>query len=383
MTTASDPRAPCSPRYRSLDIARGLACLLVVFFHSSFYGVESLSEGDGAIVRLVLGACARGWVGVPIFFVISGYCISAAAEAHRREARGPFEYFRRRFRRIFPPYLAVLALTIAVVLLTELWLSPGLLTEGEHRVLDPRQLRWPQIVGNVTLTETWRPKLGGPESALVLGPAWSLCYEEQFYAVTGLAVVLAPRKFFPVLAGITLLSAALLASPFRRAVAWSFLDIRWFEFALGIGLYYVRNYLSRAWEIRLATATAVLSALFLAAQFRAITGAIPKSQTEIFAALAFTALSLAASAHDSRLVSSAIGRKLARVGLWTYSIYLVHWPLVKAISHGLAKVGLASASTTALLTIPLCLVLSVVAGALFHHAVERRFLNSPRSPKLS
>ena len=54
------------------------------------------------------------WAGVPIFFVISGYCISATADSARRKGLPARTYFWRRFRRIFPPYWIFLMAAVTV-----------------------------------------------------------------------------------------------------------------------------------------------------------------------------------------------------------------------------------------------------------------------------
>lgn len=93
---------PRSPRYESLDLWRGVACLMVVIYHSDYYLAESTGTNQWPAVSAIL---ARFWIGVPMFFVISGYCISAAADSERSRLRGTMSYFKRRFRRIFPPLL--------------------------------------------------------------------------------------------------------------------------------------------------------------------------------------------------------------------------------------------------------------------------------------
>ena len=64
-----------------------------------------------------------------------------------------------------------------------------------------------------------------------------------------------------------------------------------------------------------------------------------------------------------------------------YSLYLIHWPVTKAVSHTLFLVGVDSSVETALVTIPLCIAVSVLAAWPFHVLVERRFLNTPSLPK--
>ena len=75
-----------------------------------------------------------------------------------------------------------------------------------------------QWLGNVSLTEIWRHHVAGGNKALYLGHAWTLCYEEQFYVVVGLLLLVAPRRFFAGAVAVTALTlAACLASRWTGA----------------------------------------------------------------------------------------------------------------------------------------------------------------------
>src|SRR2546423_626648 len=77
--------APRNPRYISLDIWRGAACLAVVLSHSMIYlGAQTLSNRGDQIIA-ALGRLG-GW-GVWLFFVISGYCIAATSDSTRRQPK--------------------------------------------------------------------------------------------------------------------------------------------------------------------------------------------------------------------------------------------------------------------------------------------------------
>ena len=174
---------PRAPRYLTLDHWRGIACLLVVLFHSS--GVAFLSmEASGTqpqqagLAGLALSITRIGWIGVPFFFVISGYAISATADSSRRGRGGPIGYFKRRIRRIYPPLWAMLVLQVAIVVrgrrLPVPW--PARRT-ASRRSSEPWRFDLPQWIGNVTLTESWRYHLPFSDSPrdYIIGQAWTLC----------------------------------------------------------------------------------------------------------------------------------------------------------------------------------------------------------------
>jgi len=89
----------------SLDIARGLAALFVFSFHLST---------NIADVSPMLGALARyGYMGVPIFFVISGYCMAASAQRILSRNLPAGSFLRKRFLRIYPAFWASILVIMA------------------------------------------------------------------------------------------------------------------------------------------------------------------------------------------------------------------------------------------------------------------------------
>ena len=183
-------------RYHSLDFWRGVACLIVAAHHSEMYlAAHHNLPSPWNVANAVF---SRFWNGVPLFFVISGYCISATADTERHRQVGTRNYFKKRFRRIFPPYWAALGLALLIFVT-----FPGPLSFSKFGVsgfVAPAVMVLGDWIGNLTLTQTWLNA-----TPIFLGTAWTLCYEEQFYAITGL-LLLIPRWFSPGAAGITIIT---------------------------------------------------------------------------------------------------------------------------------------------------------------------------------
>src|SRR5580765_6036342 len=97
----------------ALDGLRGIAILLVMVFHFSFNG-HGMSESTAAIDRVYYGISGAGWIGVDLFFVLSGFLITGML----CDTKGAPHFFRnfyiRRALRIFPLYYV--ALTMLAVL---------------------------------------------------------------------------------------------------------------------------------------------------------------------------------------------------------------------------------------------------------------------------
>jgi peptidoglycan/LPS O-acetylase OafA/YrhL len=365
-----------SPRYESLTVWRGVACLLVVVYHSIFSGyARNVPEGTG-LAAAVFATLRRCWIGVPLFFVISGYCVTASADALRERGQPATEFFWRRFRRIYPPYWIWLAATALLVVLVERFLRPGFFQAV--LIPDPRGLTKWQWFGNLTLTEIWRFNFTGGVECVLWPPAWTLCYEEQFYGLVGLALLCARRFFFGALASITVaVIAGLFLCPWLGIKTWGlFLDGTWLMFAAGVLVYYAVNH-----------APAQITAWFaLPLGLGALCAAVPadplflpkENQPEqtYFAAFCFGILALFLHQWDDDLSRAQFLRPFRYCGEMCYSLYLVHWPVVMLVGRGFDVIGLTSPAAILLITVPACVAVSVILARVFHIYIERRFLNS-------
>lgn len=373
--------APRRPRYESLDIWRGIACLLVLVNHGTFFAPSELSESPGiasVATTLLIEFSLRCWIGVPIFFVISGYCISASADRLRRSNGSASHYFTRRFKRIFPPYWAVLAMTVVVVSLIDTVILPNSLTQpGGY--LRPWWYSPSQWLGNLTLTETWRFHAFGSTNAMFLDHAWTLCYEEQFYFVIGLLLLLAPKRLFLGATIVTIGCAAIqgYAKFYQLPIQGFFFDPMWFQFAAGILVYYSINYGSRR-----QTCTAIL--LLLGGVVWSISGgsALFAQDKNLFqsqfAAFTFALFLLAFPSCDTRFVAKSYLRPLGQCGIMCYSLYLIHLPVIKILRLSAISFGIRIDSISPFITLPIYSLISFCLANVFYKLVEKRFV-APRA----
>lgn len=345
-------------RYKSLDFWRGVACLLVIVFHSTFHAQERAG---------LLGQVTQHlWIGVPIFFVISGYCIAAAADSAAKKGRPAGEFFWRRFKRIYPPYWILFGLAAVLVTGLDKFVAP-VFSSGPHPIARINWLDGWQLLGNLTLTESWRDHVFGSGQKYFLGHAWTLVFEEQFYAVCGIGLVLFRRHLFAFYAAITLATLGLMHLP----VGGFFFDGHWLEFAAGIAVFYALNHGYTR------TLCAVLAAAWL------VQWAVADDWVEASRAVAFGFGLLLVLIHqwDEGLHESKAAMPVRWCGVMCYSLYLVHWPICKGVSELCWRAGAQSDAAIAGITLPLCIASSILAGWLFHVSVERRFLNAPLRPR--
>src|SRR5579872_6079464 len=90
-------RAEGNPRYQMLDVWRGLACLMVVVHHAGYALLWSDvgTHADSTLRWWIVYAVNRLSLGVPMFFVISGYCILASVESTRKKGASPWTFLGR------------------------------------------------------------------------------------------------------------------------------------------------------------------------------------------------------------------------------------------------------------------------------------------------
>ena len=382
-----------TPRYRSLDLWRGVACLTVVIYHAGFALERTDLDGVGAgsaywLQTACMGTLRMMYVGVPIFFVISGYCIAASADSSRRKGESPWTFLKRRFWRIYPPYWASLVGLIALVALLDAAGLSRFYTTVAHQLAlrSPANCTWLQWLGNFTLTETWRgnvwdlERLGWDEDVFTR-VAWTLCLEEQFYFLCFLVLALAPRRLYRVLG---VLSVLILV--FRiwawRSVSFGRIEgtfpVYWHEFAAGLAVYWrltvARSAVAkRAVEVLLAT----MFGVGLLWGLRSTAGAG-----------AFSLILIALRRWDNQLVdaNSLLVRGLRACGRRCYSIYLVHLPVCTLAIVALRDLGLTGYWTRAFLVVPLVSLAATTAGWLFFDLVERRVrtpMSARRKPERS
>lgn len=369
-----------SSRFEVLDWLRGLSALSVVVYHAVMpWGphVDRLPDAEAAASaqEWLLYICHCGHLGVPIFFMISGYCISAAADKHRAAQHSLARYAWRRFYRIYPSYWIALAFLGLLAIVG--------LCDAVQRGLTPTQ--W---IGNLILIEEWRPWLmPPPEKRYFLPVAWTLCYEEQFYFLVGVLLWLCPRWLFQCLAALTafvvLNTYNLNIGPLRQFgdlnryhtdLSGLVCDSRWLLFASGIGVYvFVTQATAAGWRRRLRWCIPVLLALLTLWELRQGDWYTNRFQTRV---LTFSAALLLCGAqqHDRRLTTLRGAAPLHWLGQRTYSIYLIHFPPVMGVAGIDSALGIRSPAFTLCCTVPLALIAAILSGALFYHFVERRFV---------
>ena len=331
-------------RYREdIDGLRAVAVSIIVLFH---FGVSSLSGG---------------YVGVDVFFVISGFLITKLILEDIRQGRFSLgNFYHRRVRRIAPSLLATLSLTLAggyFVLSPAHFEDLGLATQATVLSLS-NVLFWTQS-GYFDTNAIYKPLLH----------TWSLAVEEQFYFVWPLLLVFLVKKTtrpraLLCLGGLSLLSLGSAEFVLKRDPAGAFFLplFRIYEFGFGAAL---------AITGRIARPGAGAHLASVAGLALIIGAGLGYSEHVRFPGLTALVPCLGAALLIYSGPHGAINRVLAihqirYVGLISYSLYLVHWPILVYFAYyrGIPNTWVEIAA--------LCSA-ALVLAALLYHLVETPF----------
>lgn len=332
-TTAGVSFAP-GAHYPALDGLRGLAILLVIVRHTSRY-----MRPDTAVGSAVQATLGTGWVGVDLFFVLSGFLITGILV----DAKGSEHYFRnfyaRRSLRIFPLYYGFLAVVFLV--LPRLYAYDG----GRFGALRENQTwYWTYLVNVLASLE------GTAATPLNTTHLWSLAVEEQFYLVWPAVVLWCSRRrlfqlcvWMVVGALATRIAIAAMAGGEGHTAGYMLTPARMDTLALGALLALcVRAPGGPAWLARRAWPAAALSGAAVLVLF-VVEGGLSwldlTTQTIGFTAIALLAASLLAmvllSEPGSRLNRTFDRGWLKALGAYSYAIYLFHYPLLNVFRYTL------------------------------------------------
>jgi peptidoglycan/LPS O-acetylase OafA/YrhL len=356
-------------RLSGLDHLRALAIILVFVYHYRIFGHPPNLDEIGSF----------GWTGVDLFFILSGYLIGG--QLFRRIAHHqPLsygEFYFKRFFRIIPAYLAVVALYFTI---------PGFSERSEL----------PPLWRFLTFTQNFGLDIFKKGA---FSHAWSLCIEEQFYLLLPLFLLFGtgPKKKL-----IWLLPAFFLLGFILRIYSWyhflqPLLDtpgqngfgLAYYKYIYyptytrldgllaGLSLAALNHFRPGTWQKITSYGNALLIAGLLLS-----TGAwwICHDENQysfngaVFGfpaiSLAYGVLVLAALSPTSVLYRHASG--LTRwIATLSYSIYLTHKQLIHLTHQVLAPRGIGNDTYTSFW---ICMGISVIGGWVLHQTVEKPFL---------
>jgi peptidoglycan/LPS O-acetylase OafA/YrhL len=368
-TTASTERvSPPRIHLDYLDGIRGLAALFVVFHHVwqhawSVYHGERLPAWFRTMTVFKFGHYA-----VDVFIVLSGFCLMLPV-ARSREGGIPGglrNFFKRRARRILPPYYAAL-----VISLIALGVAPAL----RHNDLGVFSMYDPADIGGATAAHLFLiHNLNLNWAYRIDDPLWSVATEWQIYFVFPLLLLPLWRKFG---------AGAAIALGFTAGYVFTLLtgaqSCLWYIglFAMGMAGAEVvmrEDAGRRHWTGWLALIGWAATAIAVQVSSKHGDRAMP--MVDLVAGLAtMWTLIFCADRRGRWLAGLFSSRPIAALGLFSYSLYLIHYPLLALAQSRLAGRGLSTTQDFVVLTaltVPALLAVSY----LFHVVFERPFMSA-------
>ncbi len=318
--TGSRDTTGTAARMVGLDLLRFVAIALVLGRH--------LWPPPGtwpAAARAVLDMWRRGgWVGVDLFFVLSGFLISGLLfnEFKTRGRISPVRFYIRRGWKIYPPFFVLIGVTVA------LSLAVG------------RFVGWPRLIREVLFLQSYFPRLWGH--------TWSLAVEEHFYLLLPLLLVLVLRMnrgssqpLQPLLgigAGIAIVTLLLRWITWVSKPAYDELThfapthLRLDSLFFGVVISYLFHFhrarfveLARPWRFPLIGAGVMLLGPAFALELETTPFVFTIGLTVFYIGSGMLMVGvLMCDIQENRVL-----RPLAAIGVYSYSIYLWHLPVLR------------------------------------------------------
>lgn len=365
---------------KSLTGVRGIAAIWVALYHG-----DAMLHIDPGFPRVVTNMIQCGWVGVDLFFVLSGYiiCYVHMGDFNRFSLAATWRFWKLRLARIYPAHLVMTVAWLPVLVAAAVFF-PATLTHSVRGQFSGRAL-----IAALTLTNGW----GLPHSEGWNGVSWSVGSEWFAYLTfPALALILnkikAPRTAL-LLALTSMIIPFVLAiiirggEQFMLPTSWTIVRVET-AFTLGAAMYVVNQRMSRPLPSRSLLIASIGAILVIIA--RRAPG------LEIGALIVCFGALIASLANSPKIGDYVFGsRPLVFLGKISYSIYLSHYLIVVVLRHLSERIfrgAWGPVSNGIMLVVFLCVVVFVGYGLFTaiedpaRRLLRRAWADRPRAPAL-
>ncbi len=337
-------------RFQSLDIFRGLTALWIVFYHLQ----------KGQYWRFLNQVFYFGRHGIQIFFIISGFCISALACSTIYRKNSVYTFLKKRFLRIYLPHWFSL---VFLVLIFPVLGHLGALAIGRapvkllsNHIYSVSLVDWFKIV---TLSKVFWARTWAVWEVYynINTPIWYVSILIQCYAVVVLILFLFPRHYYKAILAVTVLSIVCLIPNVKEAVPIGLFLPFWFPFGAGAFLHFAagRTHMFLAFLRKNRSLHALLLFLYMALSAALLRWYFSDTLFCLTVAVFFWFL----LPIDDVLGKARVFRPLVFIGSFSYSLYLLHAPLARMLIPLIVEtIPLPSSLTIPLVEIPVIIVVS-------------------------
>ena len=356
-----------SHRVPELDGLRGIAILLVLVYH---FGADF--SGTGVLPSSVVTVIKQGWIGVDLFFVLSGFLIGGILIDSRRSPQFFKSFYVRRFFRIVPLYWLLFALSLVGV--------PGV----------PKVRSEVPWYAFLTFTQNFWTAQGRPAMVAFMGVTWSLAVEEQFYLAIPVLIRAVREKYLPWLVlGLVVMAPVLrlvlyyyLTGDMRRAAPYELTPCR--ADALGLGVLAAivlrkpqvwQALAERGWLLNAALLVLAMGMPYFLRANMHQSSLVNTSLAYTWIALFFVCLLLIAVTQKQAIISRPLrARALMATGGLAYCLYLFH-TVFDISAHALLSPHLPPTATAEGIIIVLSVVLTFVFAKLSWKYFEKPLID--------
>lgn len=344
-------------KYRKdIDGLRAIAVMLVVLYHFGFTQITG------------------GFVGVDVFFVISGFLITQILAKQIEQKTFSFkEFYIRRIKRLMPAMLVMVGVSLAVF--------SFILLPNDY-VMFSRSIIWVSAyLANIFYWKEYGGYFAGDTQEAPILHTWSLAVEEQFYLVWPIALIISYKLLgkhktviLSILGTIAFVALSEIATKMTIGAAYYLLPTRAYELMIGASLALAWHRLpnSNKWLTDLLSVVglvAILYSAFTLTKYDSFPGLNALFSTIGAALLLYTnregLISVYGNDGNQGIVNKLISNKLfVFIGLISYSLYLWHWPMIVVVNYLAIDMTLLSRSL-------------LVLAAIFVAYLSYRFVETP------
>ena len=296
-------------------------------FRPDIAGLRAIAVLSVVLCHFKIHALAGGFVGVDVFFVISGYLITKNIMSDLNEGRFSIAtFYLSRARRIIPALFVTVAISFLIGML---WLAPGqfraLAKESTHALLS---------ISNIQYWRESNEYFATAAEQLPLLHCWSLSLEEQFYLIWPAMLLLAVRVNrllgVIVLAAVASFVMSLIVLRSDPQAAFFMMPFRIYEFSIGALVIFA--------ERRFVVTNFVTSVLRVVGLLAIGLSVVWYDETIVFPGFAalLPALGTAVviwAGHATKAPWLLANRFSQGIGAISYSLYLCHWPVMYFVRY--------------------------------------------------